>query len=205
MMEIKIGSKYRTNMYENVLDIRNGEIMMIKPGTVGVAKKVSQNARCTMVLIESDVIHGWIMEDSLEPEVCTDAHGHRLYWVPEDEAIRIIGDEFINKRVRTIYVGSDRAEPASLDDLSAVEGWSQIVRCNLPFDNCEEEILLMMGYLGGGYVGTAYCNTDDMDRFWFDSQIKTMLENVTGNSADHKYFLQLIDVDYDGDEKNEQW
>ena len=198
-----VGAKGKICKYVNVQDIRNGEMIQVPADTACVVTKVNNEHDPRLLLVESDVVHGWVPEFALKTDVVTDKYGHKLYWVPVTEAVDIIANQFIDGNVRAIYVGSYRNLDAPLDNLEAVDGWSKIVRQDLPFDNHDSEILLMMGYLGGGYVGTAYCDTDDLTMGWFKEQISTMLECVTGNSPSEYYFLQLIDKDYKGNEDME--
>lgn len=202
MSKIKVGTKCLTTRFMNVQNIDTGMLVMLSTDTKCIVEKITETSRYdTMCLITCEKVHGWVMEDALEPTMITDKYGHELYWVDGKEAAEIIAKAFINGDVRKIYVGSDREEPSELDDLEAVCGWSEIREVDLPFDNTSEEMVLMMGYLGGGYVGSAYYDGESAD--WFAAQIKDMMEKVTGNSGDNKYFLQLIATDYAGNESNE--
>ena len=202
MSKIKVGTKCLATRFVSVQDIDTGMIVMLSTDTPCIVEKITETSGYdTMCLVTCEKVHGWVREDALKPAVVTDKYGHKIYWVNGNEAAEIIAKAFISGEVRKIYVGSDREEPAELDDLEAVCGWSAIHDIELPFDNTVEEMVLMMDYFGGGYVGSAYY--DGENGAWFAEQIKDMMEKVTGNSGADKYFLQLIEMDYAGDDCNE--
>lgn len=209
MAQIMANKQYQVKKITNVVNINSGISVVVNTDTLCnvCMVKESKNSFPAMCLVTfpdvhdpktDDIVTGWIPADKLIG--LHDKHGHEVYWVGIEEAAKIIADSFKNNTVRKIYVGNNSTNPEDITDTDSVCGWSAIVRPDLPFDNEENDLVLMMGYLGGGYVGTVYADLSEYDERSFLDDLQTLLCNVTGNDETEDFFLQLIEKDYPGNE-----
>lgn len=100
--------------------------------------------------------------------------------------------KFMNKEIRYAYVAKkwNEESPNRVDDC---EGWYKVIRADLPFDNADHEMLLMIGYCGGGDVATAYCFDDkEADDPWFLGAVVKMLRDSTDETD---IYVEFIGVD----------
>lgn len=102
---------------------------------------------------------------------------------------------FTNKEIRCAYVAIDWDEevPHRVDGASR---WYKVVRVDLPFDNNDNEMLLMIGYCGGGDVETAYCLdiTESNDPWFHASVVKMLKDSTDALSIDTKRYVEFIGV-----------
>lgn len=119
-------------------------------------------------------------------------NGHEFKIATINEIAPMIRERFIAGDVKAVYIVTEPAEGVNCaDDDEAF--WSKIVRLDLPFDNDNREIALLMGRRGGGNVTFAYKHYEDDDG-WLDDQIIDMICNSTGDSSSAVICAEFIGV-----------
>lgn len=160
---------------------------------------------CTSSLIAFErMLQGIIGQEPRKVKMGRNKNGHMAMTDTIRNIAPKIAEAFWENKVSKVYIATD-CEEGNLDPEDP-EGWYKIVRQELTFDNLPGEMLLVMGYLGGGNVTTAYkCYEDLPDEFDFVSKVTEMICGSTGEDENAVIYAEFIGVDdvhsYDIDPK----
>ena len=115
------------------------------------------------------------------------------WFVTIEEAGRIIGEEFVNDRCRTFhFCESDQIESNENDpDTFEGTGWYGIKRIDGFFDNSPRDLIVAVGYWGGGNCAFGYVNEEDTDTILVREEISKAICESTGGSLSDIIFLEM--------------
>lgn len=110
-----------------------------------------------------------------------------------DVVAELIRDKFISGDVRSVYIATEcDANTGDKKDAEFWQDWYCIKSLDLPFDNWDTEIALLMGHCGGGDVRFAYADDDDRATNTFTDNIRQMIVSSTGCGAAHTVYVEFI-------------
>ena len=117
----------------------------------------------------------------------TDGYKPNRQFVTIEEAGKIIGEEFLHGTHRTFhFCESDMMESEEQNpDTYEGSGWYGIKRIEGFFDNSPRDLIIAVGYWGGGNCAFGYVNEEDTDTTLVQEEIwKAMCESTGGNVND---------------------
>lgn len=120
-------------------------------------------------------------------------NGRKYIVLPVSDAAKVIMDAFVNDKVKYMYLAADHFFKDDINDMHNWSEWYKIVQTVLPFDNEEFEMVLMMGYCGGGCVKMAYTNDCCNDTGDFICKIEDMICSAAELHSDNKVYLEFVE------------
>ena len=159
-----------------------------------IVKNYENYCNSTLIAVEralQEITKGY------KPENPVNKHGHQYMIGTIEECADKMFKLWQEDKLERVYVaesfGLNEDDPSDPDWCSE---WHEIVRVDLPFDNYKDEMLLMIGYCGGGNVATAYThNYKDLgeDPFFVEN-IAKMISESTGLDIKGKIYMEFIKI-----------
>lgn len=117
------------------------------------------------------------------------------WFVTVGEASKIIGKEFLKGKCRTFhFCESDETEANDNDpETFEGEGWYGIKRIDGFFDNSPKDLIIAVGYWGGGNCSFGYVNEESVDTSIVYDEIADAICESTGGTVNDIIFLELGD------------
>ena len=205
-VKFRVSEKIVTADYtRGIRNIDTGNSYDIDTGEIGVVVRLHQNGSETNYLVmfpnikdydTGEPIKVWTSECMLKPAVALNKNRHEYKICTAHEMAPIIADLFIWHEVSAIYIAGN-FNPENTDDVDDCGGWRKIIEVNLPFDNLDNELCLMIGYCGGGNVAIAYDdNIEDPGTIpFFIRGIEDMINESTGGESGEMYMEIIRKID----------